>query len=352
MMCRSEATVTSVDNNRVLAFGAQILTTEHGDAINYVEFSGTVGVGDRVLLNTTARELGLGTGGYDFVIAQLGSESSTGSATRSDGHLMRMRYTPLQHSASACEESDDFSAVSDRLLEGFPVVACELHSQIAPVSAAISMHRGTCAYAMTDSACLGIGFSNLVSSLVSAGLIRKTLTVGQAFGTSLSDYAVTLHDALIAAKHCAGMDTAVVCQGPGNTGTNTKYGFSGIAQASYLDTIAALGGTPIVCVRASSGDKRLRHQGISHHTLTVMELVRSKCVVALPAGLDPPAGWLERHEVSIVPRDKTQPVIDYLSDRNIEVTTMGRSTADDELFFHTAAAAGVTASATAKGTKA
>ena len=40
-------------------------------AINLTDLSGPAAVGDRVLVNTTALDLGLGTGGRDFVIANL-----------------------------------------------------------------------------------------------------------------------------------------------------------------------------------------------------------------------------------------------------------------------------------------
>ena len=43
-----------------------------GAALNYPTLAGPCGVGDRVLLNTTAVELALGTGGKHFVVARLG----------------------------------------------------------------------------------------------------------------------------------------------------------------------------------------------------------------------------------------------------------------------------------------
>jgi hypothetical protein len=351
MLSRVVATVASVDDAKLESLGVQIVRTERGEAVNYREFSGIVNPGDQVLLNNTARDLGLGTGGYDFVIARLSADQATLPAERTEGHVMRLRYTPLQHSVAVCEETDQFGTVSNRLLDGFPAVACELHSQIAPVAAAIELRFGLCAYIMTDSACLGFGLSDLAASLINSDLLQSAFAVGQAYGDEHVLHAVTVHNALLAAKYCVRMDTAIICQGPGNTGTNTKYGFSGIAQAAHLDTIAVLGGTPIACVRASSGDKRDRHTGISHHTSTVLELVRSRCIVAVPDGLETPAKWSDRHDVRIVPCDKTQAALDRLVALGIDVTTMGRTVDDDPLFFHTAAAAGVVAAEMAKGTQ-
>ncbi len=47
------------------------LETETRRAVNYPALTGPAQVGDDVLLNTTAQHLKLGTGGYDFVLANL-----------------------------------------------------------------------------------------------------------------------------------------------------------------------------------------------------------------------------------------------------------------------------------------
>jgi hypothetical protein len=344
MMSRSVATVASVDDANVDSFGVQVVRTEQGDAINYTELSGILNPGDTVLLNKTARDLSLGTGGFDFVIARLAPGTpATMPANRVDGHIMSLRYTPMQHTAPVVEEDEEFARISAQSLGGFPVVACELHSQIAPVAAAIEAGHRSAAYVMTDSAALGLGFSNLIALLTGADLLKIVYTVGQSFGGAGTNQAVTLHSALIAAKHGIGHDAAIVSQGPGNTGTATKYGFSGISQSSNLDIAAALGATPILCVRASQADRRDRHRGVSHHTRTVLELVRSRVIVAMPEGLDAPDEWSDRHDVRIVARDETQAALDLLAKSGIAVTTMGRAVEDDPLFFHAAAAAGIIA---------
>src|ERR1700712_5707096 len=57
------------------------------------QLTGPVAVGDRVVVNTTAVELGLGSGGWHIVHWNLtrGPWSEPGA-----GHLMKLRYTSLQ----------------------------------------------------------------------------------------------------------------------------------------------------------------------------------------------------------------------------------------------------------------
>ena len=52
----------------------------------------------------------------------------------------------------------------------------------------------------------------------------------------------------------------------------------------------ALGCPTLVVARMSSSDRRERHRGISHHTLTVLDLLLEPVTVALPAGMRSPVG--------------------------------------------------------------
>ena len=286
-----------------------------------------------------------GTGGFDFVMAigDVGKARPVGpllglvDSAPSRGHIIKGRYTPSQLSVLTLEEQAQHAWMWDRNLDGLSVLAGQLHSQMIPVAAGLK--AAGCkkiAYVMTDAASLPMAFSNAVRSAKAAGLVDVTLTCGQAFG---GDYeTVTLHSALIAAKHLIEADAVIVCQGPGNAGTGTKYGFSGIEQASILDTAAALGGRPIAVARVSEGDKRARHQGISHHTLTSLRLVRSTCTVPLPAGVDG-AEIDSRHEIRVV--DGGEQVIDSLAGSNLPLSTMGRPIEKDRVFFVAAASAGL-----------
>ena len=314
------------------------LELETRRAVNYPALTGQAQVGDEVLLNTTAQHLKLGTGGYDFVIANLSRllPQNWGPGGEQKGHIIKGRYLPCQQAVLTLEEMEEHREIWERDLEEFPVLVGQLHSQIAPAAAGLHCAgKRKVAYIMTDTAALPLPFSRLVRDLQAAGLLHTTLTCGQAWG---GDYeTVTLHSALIAAKHIFGCDAAIVCQGPGNAGTGTKYGFSGIEQAQNLDIVRALGGTSIAIVRMSSADKRERHQGISHHTRTTLDLAYSRCIVPLPVGSDestlPPG-----HIVLFI--EGVQAALDLLVERGVAVSSMGRTPSEDPAFFLAAAAAG------------
>jgi hypothetical protein len=109
------------------------------------------------------------------------------------------------------------------------------------------------------------------AGLREAGWLAGTVSVGQAFGGDLE--AVTVHSGLLAARHVLGADVAVVAQGPGNLGTATTWGFSGVAAGEAVNAVAALGGRAVASLRVSGADTRQRHRGISHHCRWVLLLV-------------------------------------------------------------------------------
>ncbi len=320
-----------------------------GLAIAYPGLTGACAVGDRVLLNTTAVDLALGTGGAHLVTARAGEGIALEDA--SFGHVMKLRYSPLQRDVLAVEEAASphaavmAGAVS---LEGTPVVCCGLHSQILPVAAAIKgIDPGLrIAYVMTDGASLPLAFSDLVAAMSRESLLDETVTAGQAFGGGLE--AVTLHSALLAAKHVARADVIVVALGPGITGTATPFGHGGVAQGEAINAVAALGGQPIAPLRMSFADARARHRGVSHHSLVALGTVAlARAIVVVPplpssdaAHVDAAlaaAGIWERHT-------RMDGVASPLPDtRGIEMRSMGRTPVDDPVFFAAAAAAGVVA---------
>ena len=122
------------------------------------------------------------------------------------------------------------------------------------------------AYVMTDGGALPAAFSRAVAGLADAGWLAATLTVGQAFGGDHE--AVTTHTGLLAARHVVGADVTVVAQGPGNVGTGTRWGYSGVACADALHAADVLGGRSVASLRVSGADRRERHRGISHHSRT------------------------------------------------------------------------------------
>lgn len=100
-------------------------------AINYPLFTGRCRVADRVLLNTTAVELSLGTGGYHYVIHIDDAEKLK---LKGEGHIMKLRYTPLQFKTFSIEEESGtyHQRIRDfQSLNGFPVAVGTLHSQVS-----------------------------------------------------------------------------------------------------------------------------------------------------------------------------------------------------------------------------
>ncbi|HYI61665.1 MAG TPA: DUF3866 family protein [Acidimicrobiales bacterium] len=293
------------------------------------ELIGPVAVGDEVVVNTTAVDLGLGTGGWHVVHWNL---SRRQWAQDGPGHILKLRYTSLQADVGAAEEHDP-DAPTD--LGGTPVVACSLHSQVAVVATALgALAPGArVAYVMTDGGALPLALSDLVAELRTAGLVAGTVTTGHAFGGDHE--AVSVASGLAVARHALGADVIVAGMGPGVVGTGSRLGFSGLDQATLLDAGAWLGGQPVACVRASDGDQRPRHRGVSHHTATVLDATRSGVDVVVPPGLDP-GPVPERHTVvEVEPPD----VAGLLAAAGLRVTTMGRGPERDPLFFAAAGAA-------------
>ena len=107
------------------------------------------------------------------------------------------------------------------------------------------------AYVMTDGAALPLAFSDLTATMVERGLLVGTVTAGHAFGGDLE--AVNVASALTLARHVLHADLIVVGMGPGVVGTGTALGTTSLEAAAALDTVAALGGRPVACLRVSVG---------------------------------------------------------------------------------------------------
>src|SRR3954453_55482 len=235
-------------------------------ALAYPSLVGIPQVGDDVLLNTTALAQGLGTGGFAMVVAV---PDRLPPDPEGPGHLVKARYTPLQVTVSGIDEQDtehhDLLAEADDL-GGMPVVVADLHSALPAILIGMLATDPDLkvAYVMTDGGALPAAFSRTLVAL--APSLAGVITVGQAFGGGLE--AVTVHTGLLAARHVLNADLAIVGQGPGNVGTGTPWGFSGVAAGEACNAITVLGGQAIGALRISDTDPRHRHRGISHHSLT------------------------------------------------------------------------------------
>jgi Protein of unknown function (DUF3866) len=325
-------------------------------ALAYPALSGRPQIGDTVLLNTNALDLGLGTGGYALVVAVPDRLPADGPPA--PGHLVKARYTPLQTVVLGADEQGspyhDLLDAADSL-NGTPVVVADLHSALPAICAAVRADApGTrVAYVMTDGGALPAWFSRTVAGLRSAGWLVGTVTTGQAHGGDLET--VTLHTGLLAAKLVLHADVVVVTQGPGNLGTGTRWGFSGVACGEALNTVATLGGRAVASLRVSEADPRERHRGVSHHSLTAygrVALTAADVAVPLLPGafgerVRRDAGTLSgRHRLVAVPLEGLRPA---LAASPVRLSSMGRGLDDDPAYFLAAAAAGRHAAALLRG---
>jgi Protein of unknown function (DUF3866) len=336
---------------REWAGAVEVEVTADGAAVRalaYPELTGRPQPGDRVLLNTGALHLGLGTGGYALVVAL---PDRLPPDRDGPGHLIKARYTPLQATVLGADEQDsphhEILRDADDL-GGMPVVVADLHSALPAVLAGYRGEEGRPArravYVMLDGAALPAWFSRTAAALRDAGWLAATVTVGQAFGGDLE--AVTLHSGLLAARHVLGADLVVVSQGPGNLGTGTRWGFSGVAAGEAVNAAAVLGGRPVASLRISDADLRERHRGISHHSLTSYGRVAlARADVVVPAL---PGEFGERVAAEAAPLAARHTLVTVgvagldgaLRACPVPLSTMGRGLDEDFAYFLAAAAAG------------
>ncbi|TDD33288.1 DUF3866 family protein [Nonomuraea terrae] len=315
-------------------------------ALAYPPLVGRPEPGDEVLLNTTALAMGLGTGGYAMVVAV---PNRLPEDPQGPGHLVKARYTPLQATVLGADEQG--SPYHDVLREadsvdGMPVVVADLHSALPPILCGLYASRpgARVAYVMLDGGALPAWFSMAAARLREIGWLAGVVTVGQAFGGDVE--AVTVHTGLLAARHVLQADVAVVAQGPGNLGTGTRWGFSGVSAGEAVNAAGVLLGRPVAALRVSEGDQRERHHGLSHHSLTAYGRVAlSPADVPVP---ELPGAFgerirrqaeplAERHRLVPVPVDGLH---EALRESPVRLSTMGRGLEEDLAYFLTSAAAG------------
>lgn len=368
----AEATVTGLDMQWP---GAQVVVADDTDrdrtwtALAYTDLMPVPEVGDNVLLNTAAVEHGLGTGGYALVIAVLDRTGHPkGQPPAPAGHLVKARYTPLQTMIAGVDEQG--SPYHEQLADAddigkMPVVVADLHSALPAILAGIrhdspsggSDSRLRVVYLMTDEAALPVAFSKTVAGLRSADWLQATISCGQSYGGDFE--AVNVYTGLLAARAAADADVAVITQGPGNLGTGTRWGFSGVAAGEAINAAAILGGQPVGTLRISGADPRSRHRGVSHHSLTAYgrvalrpadiavpdlagagslpDIANSRQLTKLSAGVNRAAQSLPLHRlnrISLTGLDRA------LLDCPVRLSSMGRNLDADPAYFLAGAAAG------------
>ncbi len=230
------------------------------------EADGTVEEGDEVIVNVQARELELGSGGFDVLHVNL--TRGLDLPAEPGAHVMKLPYTSVQHAVPHAEETEKLV----RGLAGMPVVCCSLHSQVAPVCAGIGEGIRT-AYLQLPGGALPVSLSDAVRALKERGLVEVAVAVGSCIDGDV--HCVSTASALSWTK-AAGFDAAVCAIGPGIVGTGTLLGHGGLAAAEAANTASALGGQPVVAARVSEADERERHRGVSHHTQAVLALCSAR----------------------------------------------------------------------------
>jgi hypothetical protein len=263
-------TVTGINERNE---GLVRLEVDGRPCIAYPRLTGPVALGDEVIVNVQAVELDLGSGGFDLVYANL--TRGLDLPAEPGAHVMKLPYTPTQFARKHAEEGAD----SPELLEGMPVVATSLHSQLVPVCAALA--GVSVAYVQLPGGALPVSLSDAVRTLKERGLLELTIGADACFDGDVD--CVNVYSALLIARE-RGARVVACGIGPGVIGTGTRLGHGGMAAAQAVDATLELGGTPVLALRLSEGDTRERHQGLSHHSEDVLSLWDGSYRVAWPTG--------------------------------------------------------------------
>jgi hypothetical protein len=372
------------------------LDGERRPAIAEVGLMGASKEGDEVIVNVQARDLGLGSGGFDVVHANLTRGlAGEGDEDPAHPHVMKLNYTSLQHAVAPVEDTQmdashdgaypphNGERAGGHTLGGAPkghtagrqageqlelplrrpVAVLALHGQLAAVAWAFAQANpaGRLGFVQTPGGALPGGHSRVVRMLLERGLLAGHITAGAAYGGELE--AITTAGGLHHGLHALGWDAAVCGPGPGIVGSSSPLGHGGMNALDSAHTALALGAATLLVARMSSADSRPRHRGLSHHTLTVLDMLLEPVTVALPAGIRSPAGAELRASLgSVFGAAGGKPQLELDVDRparmarhdwrrapidlpaylasGLPAETMGRVLVEDPLFFGAALAGG------------
>lgn len=331
MLVLRRGIVKAIDRDSVDGHGVELLTIEvegaERNAFADVLLVGESHAGDEVVVNCEALDLALGSGGRDVVLVNLtrGLSAEIDETRR----VMKLNYTPLQHCVDPCEPEELLGPV------GRPVGVFQLHGHLAPVVWAAKRERPklTIGFVQTGGGALPGSFSNDVAELRERGLLADHVTAAPSYGGAAE--AMTTIGALHAGLTERGWDCAVVGPGPGIIGSGTALGHGGMIALDSAHAALALGCPVVLVARASSGDPRERHQGVSHHTRSTLRLVLGPVTVGLSKSVPLPPE-MEGHRWVCA-----EPDLAAYAESGLTRTTMGRDLADDAMFFEQALAGGI-----------
>ncbi|HMC50056.1 MAG TPA: DUF3866 family protein, partial [Solirubrobacterales bacterium] len=268
--------------------------------------------GDEVVVNVVALDLDLGSGGFDVVHVNLTRGLDESGDSRE--HVIKLNYTSIQHPVDPVELPvrlmRDMAAkgAPERPEASMPVLVLPLHGHLAPATWAVmqTWPDAKVGYVQTGGGALPGSLSRDVAELRERELLCGHITAAPAYGGEHE--ALSVAGALDAAANKLGWDAAIAGPGPGIIGSDTRLGHGGIAALDTAHASLALGLPTLISPRLSSADPRERHQPVSHHTLTVLELLLGAVEIPVPTNEPVPiavlataAGW--RHRLREAPVD-------------------------------------------------
>jgi hypothetical protein len=305
-------------------------------ALADVAMVGSAEVGDEVIVNVAALDLGLGSGGYDIVHVNL-TRGLAGQGLQG-AHVMKLNYSSMQHAVDPIEEHAEGECSHTN---GRGVGVCFLHGQLPPLAWAFKQNAPglRLGYVQTAGGALPGAQSRVVRELRSSGLLAGHITAGPAYGGEAE--AISTAGALQAGFELEGWDVAICGPGPGILGSGSRFGHGGMVALDSAHTAAALGCEVVISPRCSRSDPRQRHRGISHHTKTVLSIALVPFTVAFPEGFFA-SDAVDGDENQVAPHECQFGVADqegYIAS-GLPTKTMGRTIAEDPEFFLAALAAG------------
>lgn len=334
---------------RGVVVGEEPLTVEVGGeqrpAWADTKLLGEMREGDEVVVNVAALDLGLGSGGFDVVHVNLtrGLEGGGGDGE----HVIKLNYTSLQHPVEPVElplgvlAPMDARVTAERGEVSMPVLVLPLHGHLAPAAwAAAQTAPGLkLGYVQTAGGALPGSLSRDVTQLRERDLLCGHVTAAPAYGGERE--ALSVAGALDAAANGLGWEAALVGPGPGIIGSDTRLGHGGMVALDNAHAALALGLPTLLSPRLSEADPRERHRGVSHHTLTVLELLLGGVEIVVPGGNTEMTSQLanaagDRHKLQ-----EAQPDLTGYSTSGLPARTMGRDIEEDPLFFASPLAAGL-----------
>ncbi len=183
MLRLRKGTVSAVKTGggRVVRLRVGLEDGEERTAIAYPGLTGPVEPGDEVMVNAEAQDLGLGSGGFDVVHANLtpATRGRPRRGARDEARTTPRSSTPSSRSSRASRRCSARSAM--------PVGVLALHGQLAPAAFALSELRpgARCGYVQSAGGALPGALSDTVAALLERDVLVDHVTAAPCFGGPL-----------------------------------------------------------------------------------------------------------------------------------------------------------------------